>query len=209
MFVVHQQILAKSPVLACVTKSSFSEGMTKEITLPEDDADQIGRLISYLYGNHEDALDFGGPHEDSIKVDKLADMYALAEKYQLSSMQVDIIEALKNVPWLSENRAAFFETAQRICQSTRDSDEVFGGYFAEQAAKHLRTYPGQEKIGKLSELIELGGSFARMVLEVLIKVYGEDKLEWSNKKNSMKNEQRHLKLIHGIHHPRCTYCTSR
>lgn len=82
-----------SPVLACMTTSSFSEGLAKQITLPEDDADNFGRIIEHLYGNNDaaftvDLLDLNG-------AEKLADMYGLAEKYQLPAFQDLIIRKLK------------------------------------------------------------------------------------------------------------------
>lgn len=216
---VHQQILAQSPVLVCMTKSSFSEGVTKKINLPEDNADQFGRLIKYLYGNHEDALDFDS-FKDSIKVDKLADLYALAEKYQLPDMQVDITEMLETLRLLSISWTTFFQTAHRICQSTRDSDEIFGKYFTRQAAKHLRSSLEDKKLEELSEAVESGGSFARMAFEVLAKVYREDKGKWSNLQKSTKNQmceiEQNLKSAkedkadskqnHSLWHPKCPHC---
>lgn len=196
-----------------MTKSSFSEGITKQINLPEDDADQFGRLIKYLYGNHLDAFNFD-LSENSVQVHKLADMYALAEKYQLPDMQIDITHILEmmHIDW-----STFFQTACHICQHTRDSDEIFRNYFTREAAKHLRSDPEDEKLQDLSEMVEYGGSFAGMAFQVLAKVYRDDKSKWSVKQSltedKVRDTRQNLQMIKGnlkhrhlLQHPECTRC---
>lgn len=82
-----------SPVLACMTTSSFSEGVSKQITLPESDADSFGRIIEHLYCNNDAA--FAVDLLDLDRAEKLADMYGLAEKYQLPGLQKLVIHKLK------------------------------------------------------------------------------------------------------------------
>lgn len=72
--------------------SSFSEGVSKQITLPEDDADSFGRIIKHLYGNNDAA--FAVDLLVLYGAEKLAEMYCLAEKYQLPGLQELVIRKL-------------------------------------------------------------------------------------------------------------------
>jgi hypothetical protein len=165
VFMVHKDVLRLSPVLACMTTDSFSEGVTKEIVLPEDDADSFGRILEHLYGNNDAAFDVGLLDFDGAA--KFADMYMLAEKYQLQDFKVRVIENLKLLDVLREDRMAFFEIASKICQNTSGSDEVFMSYFVKQAAIHLKSLTIEEA-DDLSDMIWFGGSFARKIFQIYV-----------------------------------------
>lgn len=78
-----------------MTTGSFSEGLSKQITLPEDDADNFGRIIEHLYGNNDAAFDVILLGLDGAE--KLAGLYGLAEKYQLPGFQDLVIRTLKQI----------------------------------------------------------------------------------------------------------------
>jgi hypothetical protein len=119
-----------------MTNGSFSESVTRQIVLPEDDADHFGRILEHLYGHNDAAFDVG--IFDIKDAEKLAEMYGLAEKYQIPEFQQQVIYKLEQVTKLKENRMDFFQIAYQICQSTRDTDEIFEAYFATEAARHLK-----------------------------------------------------------------------
>lgn len=221
VFTIHKSTLSLSPVLACMTSDSFSEGVTREIVLPEDDADSFGRILEHLYGNNDvafdvDLLDFDG-------AEKLADMYGLAEKYQLPDVQDRVIQKLKQLDVLRENRMTFFKIAHQIFQSTRDTDAIFQSYFATQAAIHLKSML-KEELEELSEMICLGGRFARKVFQVQADTYSEAHLNWLTDKSSLKESfavtEVHLRSVnamvaadmakarrmHKSQHPSCWQC---
>lgn len=170
----HKQVLEKSPVLRRMTALGFSESITKEIILPEDNEDIFGRVIEYLYDNYDNAFNFD-PYNDSGTVEKLVDMYSLAEKYQLPDIQRDIIDKLKGVDLLKEDRIEFFKTAYRVFQNSLDSNKIFQPYFSTQAAIHWRSFL-EDEIDELLEMVESGGSFARAVLQTQANVLREDRL---------------------------------
>lgn len=165
VFTVHKDVLCLSPILACMTMRSSSEDAIKEIMLPEDDADNFGRILEHLYGNNDaafevDLLDFDGAA-------KLADMYMLAEKYQLHNFKARVIEKLQLFDVLREDRMAFFKIASKICLNTAESDDIFMPYFFNQASKHLKSLT-MEEADDLSEMIWFGGSFAKKIFQLLV-----------------------------------------
>lgn len=221
VFTVHKNILSLSRVLECMTNGSFSESMTKEIVLPEDDADSFGRIIEHLYGNNDAAFDIN--LFDVEGAEKLADMYGLAEKYQLPDFQGRIIQKLKQLDVLREDRIAFFHLARKICENTRDLDDIFEPYFAEQAAIHLKCML-KEEVEELAEMIYSGGSFAKKIFQIQADIYSETRLNWlTDKANLMKKvvvAQEQLqsaiatgaadlakaKRMHKSQHPACWQC---
>lgn len=183
VFKVHKNLLCLSPVLACMTTSVFSEGVKKEIALPEDDSDSFGRIIEHLYGNNDAALDV---HLlDSDGAEKLADVYGLAEKYQLSGLKNLVIQKLRQLDLLKENRMAFFHITHQLCQLTRESDEIFVPYFAYQAAIHLECMSKTES-EELSEIVCSGGLFAKVICQLQAATYRKSKLDWIVDKESLR-----------------------
>lgn len=190
-----------SPVLACMTTSSFSEGVSKEIALPEDDVDSFGRIIEHLYGNNDAAFNV-----DLLELDgaeKLADMYGLAEKYQLPGFQDLVIRKLKQIDLLKEDRITFFHVARQISQLTRESDKIFMTYFLDQAEIHMASMSEQEE-RELSEMVYLGGHFARIICKIQAALYHKTLQKISDDEDSLKSystaiaELGHAKRVHRI-----------
>lgn len=204
-----------------MTSSSFSESVTKEIVLPEDDADSVGRILEHLYGNNDAAFDIN--LVDFENAEKLADMYGLAEKYQLSDFQDRVIRKLKQLDVLREDRMAFFHIARKIWENTRDSDDIFGSYFAKQAAVHLKSMT-EEEVAELSSMISSGGSFAMKMFQVQVDIFNEMQRDWLkdnktlNTKVAFAQDQLRYataaveadlakaKRMHRSQHPACSYC---
>lgn len=208
VFMVHKSILRLSPVLACMTTSSFSEGIAKEIALPEDDEDSFGRILEHLYGNNDAAFDIQLQGLDGAE--KLADVYGLAEKYQLPDVQDRVIQKLKQLDVLKQNRKLFFRIARQICQTTRDSDTVFDSYFAQQAAEHLKSM-SQNEVDWLSEMLCSGGSFASKIFQVQADTYRKSQGAVAEGGLRMKiigitNDLEKAKRMHKSQHPSCYQC---
>lgn len=204
-----------------MTNGSFSESVTKEIVLPEDDADSFGRIIEHLYGNNDAAFEINLP--DLEGAEKLADMYGLAEKYQLRGLQSRIVQKLKQLDLLKEDCMTFFHIAQKICENTRDSDKIFERYFADQAVKHLKSV-SEDEIEELSDMVCSGTWFAKKIVQYQGNSYREMDLEWEMEKVGLKDEvsaaKERLKFatakseadlakasrMHRSQHPGCGYC---
>lgn len=187
-----------------MTSSSFLEGVTKEIALPEDDADSFGRIIEHLYGNNDAALDV----DDSDEAEKLANLYGLAEKYQLPGLKDLVIQKLKQLDLLKENRMTFFNIAHQICQVTGESDEIFGAYFAHQAVIHMASMSKTES-EELSEIVYSGGHFARMICQLQAATHRKSQLGWLIDKGSLNQTVADLEKAQRMHksqHPSCYQC---
>lgn len=221
VFTVHKNVLNLSPVLACMTSGSFSESVTKEIVLPEDDADSFGRIVEHLYGNNDAAFEIN--LLDVEGAEKLADMYGLAEKYQLPNFQDRVIRKLKQLDVLREDRMTFFHIACKICENTRDSDDIFETYFEEQAAIHVKSM-SKEEVEELSEMVYSGKNFAKKIFQIQANSYSETQLIWVVENAKLNQEvvaaQAQLqssiaasaaelakaKRMHRSQHPACGYC---
>lgn len=136
VFTAHKSVLSLSPVFARMTNSSFSESITKEIVLPEDDADSFGRILEHLYGNNDATFDLGRLHDLDYAA-TLADMYGLAEKYLLPDIQNHILRILKYLNDVDRDEKMFFYIAHLILQKIQDEDKIVEPYFAEQATEQL------------------------------------------------------------------------
>lgn len=204
-----------------MTTSFFSEGVRKEIALPEDDSDSFGRIIEHLYGNNDAALDVD--LLDSDGAEKLADVYGLAEKYQLAGLKNLVIQELKQLDLLKENRMTFFHIAHQLCQVTRESDEIFVPYFAHQAAIHLASMSKTES-QDLSEIVYSGGLFAKTICQIQAATYRQSQRDWIADKESLRQrgdaaeKEIEFKLrkttanlekaqrVHKSQHPSCYQC---
>ena len=174
-----------------MTSGSFLESRTKEIVLPEDDADNFGRIVEHLYGNNVAALEMNNLR-DFEWAKKLAELYGLAEKYQLPDFQDGVIQKLKQLDMLKKDRMAFFHIASKICESTRDLDQIFDPYFAEQAAIHLESMSSEETQA-LSEMLFSGGSFAKKIYHFQVQKFINKKQHWVTEAWRLHNEVASLK----------------
>lgn len=184
-------MLAQSPVLARMTNSGFSESITKEIILPEDDEDAFGRIIELLYGNFYEAYNFRR-YDESTSVQKLADMFVLADKYDLRGLQGGIVNELEDSKLLNENRAEFFSTAYRIAQDSQDSYRYFLQFFVDKAAVHLKSITAQE-INTLLEMVYTDGRFAVWMVQAQTRLFREESLKWSRNNAKMNLELHNTK----------------
>lgn len=163
----------------------FAESITKEIRLPEDNADSFGRLLEHLYGNNSAAFDIN--YEDSGVADKLVDMYTLAEKYQLADLQNRIEKSLEQLNGLSQDRLFFFKIAHKICQSAVNGEKIFNTELAVQARKRLKDMTVEES-KELSELVELGGSYASKIFSYQAAAHAQDKAAWLSEKKALSDK---------------------
>ena len=180
-----------------MTNGGFSESITKEIILPEDDEDAFGRIIELLYGNENNAYDFS-PLDEAGSVKKLADMFVLADKYDLFNIQNRVMTKLEEVKLLKENRMAFFNMAYQITQASSDSYENFLAFFRREAPKHLESLTKND-IKELSEMVESESIFSKWMLEAQANLYHEDQKKWSKEIKTitaeMKNREVQLVLF--------------
>lgn len=179
VFIVHQQILAKSPVLARMTTSGFSESITREINLPEDDEDIFGRVVEFLYDNEREAFNFS-PLDELGSAEKLAKMYLLADKYDLIDLQKSITAEIKKIKLWKKDPLAFFDTAYLITQNCQDFYRIFHSFYVIRAVKLLKIITPEE-IMIVSDMIDTDGTFAKWTFEAQARLRREDDVDWLDK----------------------------
>ena len=116
---------------------SFKESLEQQIELPDDDADIFGRVLEYMYRGVFDG--FETPTQN-VKVAMLADLYILAEKYQLSGLKKLLIPPLATIlddASEAECIECFFHAARKIYENTPDSEVLFPDSFKETMTKML------------------------------------------------------------------------
>lgn len=252
-FFAHANILSKSPVLVRMCEGPFMESVTGDIDLPEDSAEDFGFLLEYLYIEDLPIPVFNTEEDEMAFPNKLADIYIMADKYQVSALKFRIVKEFTAITPFCHDPSAFFQMAHRIYHETSgsNSNEPFRDYFGYRATLVMR-HMSDEVHEALDDLLEDGGKFAvdiakAMRRELDYEVCQRSKIEETlaeiestfmavtsateavknelaaaeerekvaamtgkDVKVQLRREQDNLnnsRLLHGQHHPSCTFCT--
>lgn len=129
LFHAHEAVLSRSPVFERMCSGTFKESVEKQIDLPDDDANAFGCVLEFMYLG----VFRGDETPDRVaKADLLANVYVLAEKYQLKDLQDLLIcplGAILESASKDECLECFFDAAHKIYENSPDSDVVFPGLF--------------------------------------------------------------------------------
>ncbi|KAL9118227.1 MAG: hypothetical protein Q9187_005230, partial [Circinaria calcarea] len=160
-FSAHANILSKSPVLARMCQAPFQESLTGHIDLPDESAEDFGFLLEYLYIENLAVPLFDTEEDEVAFANKLADIYIIADKYQVISLKFRIVKEFISITPFSDNPSAFFQMAHRMYHDTSGSksDGPFRDYFEYRAALLMR-YMNDDVLEVLDGLLEDGGKFA-------------------------------------------------
>ncbi|KAL9119418.1 MAG: hypothetical protein Q9187_004030 [Circinaria calcarea] len=160
-FSAHANILSKSPVLARMCQAPFQESLTGHIDLPDDSAEDFGFLLEYLYIENLAVPLFDTEEAEIAFANKLADIYIIADKYQVISLKFRIVKEFISITPFSDNPSAFFQMAHRMYHDTSGSksNSPFRDYFEYRAALVMR-YMNDDVLKVLDGLLEDGGKFA-------------------------------------------------
>ena len=137
LFYSHEAVLSQSPVFERMCNGSFKEGVEQQIELPDDDANIFGCMLEYMYRGvfH----DFETPTPD-VRAAMLADLYILAEKYQLKGLKKLLITPLATIFDGDSNDeciGCFFDAARTIYENTPDSEVLFPKCFKKKVMQML------------------------------------------------------------------------
>lgn len=187
-WIVHEAVIAKSPVLARMCQTPMAEAKTRIIKLPDDEPSIFGRVLEYLYcadyspwteaplGNEGRTFKprlfaVGGivPDRDS---ELLASIYIMADKYQLEQLQELTISKIKLLLTLSDG--AYYSMVHKVYDAIPSSDVCFRKYFMESVGPRLARLQAPE-LTKLLEKIEAGGPLARDYFEAQHKAFAKGK----------------------------------
>ncbi|KAL8965969.1 MAG: hypothetical protein Q9183_003593, partial [Haloplaca sp. 2 TL-2023] len=133
-FRAHSAYLGQSPVFDAMCRHSFTESKTHQIDLPEDDPHVFSLILKYLYAGNFAGYD-GLLDDDSLDIDRdtralqLADVFLLAEKYQLSDLKELLVSKLATFADVHENIPAFLETARKVYSGIPETETVYRHFF--------------------------------------------------------------------------------
>lgn len=179
-FSVHKSVLSQSPVLAqfCLNAPHFAEGHASAMPFPEDPPTAFGLMIEYLYTLEyspvlADQPDYWEPsttmtHWVSEQAAMSAQLYALAEKYQLTQLQPLITEKLFRLRHAMSTKL-FFDTSKAIYESVPEErlTTSFFGFFDEEASARMVSAAVYDDW--FLSYFEEGGTFGKDLARILIR----------------------------------------
>ncbi len=94
-FHVHLDLLcAASPVFKAAFSGEFKESTERSMDLPEDDHKAVNRLVQWLYSKEYQLPESLKSVTDNKRLDALARLNTLVEKYQINGLKNNIIRKL-------------------------------------------------------------------------------------------------------------------
>ena len=215
-------MLSQSPVLERMCRGPFQESFERHIDLPDDDPEDFGRALEYLYAKDYNTSDLVG----LSLFERLASIYIFAEKYQLEDLKKITVKKFQAPDTFHKTPEMFFVLSQRIYENTPESDIVFHSYFNTHAPIVLRAIAAVV-LKDLHAMSEAGGEFARDLFKAQRKAYEDEAL--SHYTTSMQRSASHDRMQvalkaaqtklseinhkykagqadHGEFHARCTCC---
>ena len=108
-FNVHESVLSKPPVLARMCSDGFQESVSSAIRLPEDEAEIFG----FSHAGFMEGLEGLG------LANKLADIYIMAEKYQIDDLKDIVIEMLSSIMSSTSSQHCFSDLRVRFMARCR------------------------------------------------------------------------------------------
>ena len=164
---MHETILSQSPVLAHLLDSAPQE---REIKLPEDSAEEFGKVLVYLYSKDvpiQDVKDIEGSGKELVQ------MYLAAQKYGVDGLKKLVLEKLEKNIHPQSHSDSFLGVVMAIAAACPESDnllhdflkgtfcDVLGGDDAHASSAGI---PEGAK-AKLQSIIRGGGQLALDVHE--------------------------------------------
>lgn len=90
-FIVHKDLICHySPFFSTAFNSTFTEGLTKTMTLPDVDLNNFGLFVHWLYTQK---IDLNTQNSDAVL--PLAQLWTLAERFQAIKLQNSIMDHLR------------------------------------------------------------------------------------------------------------------
>ncbi len=179
VFEVHKAVLCQSPVLAGFCSANSKESHRQTYSLPDHNADTFGRLLEYLYSHDYDPEKKTNAKDVALE---LADMYIMAERYQLNLLKAIVIDRFRETKtrsrerritslWkgpltISESPIALIAASRRIYNNVPESDTEFRAYFKSTASHCLLDLSAVEVVEFL-DTIDLKSLLGKDLLRAL------------------------------------------
>lgn len=221
IFHTHEAVLSQSPVFECMCNGSFKEGVEREIELPDDNADAFECLIEYLCRGISDSGETANRH---VKAGVLANVYIMAEKYQLDDLKSVVIASLVAIfdnATGSKGINRFFDAARKIYENTPDSESLFPDCF-KQRVTQIAAYGDQFPylVAQVKCCISHGGKLAQDTFDayILHAATAQARLQRQHCSLQLKHDTVKLRLevlsskvstvkaSHRVYHGKCHIC---
>ena len=197
-FTAHASFLCQSPVLERMCHGPFEESLIFTIRLPDENPDTLQAVIQYLYtGNTQK---FGSVNETGCTIRallKLAELYGVAEKYQLQGLKALVIKKLEGSIDVDARPFEFMMAARKIYNCIPDSDKDFREFF-KKASTRLPPPKLMPQVlrHQYNDQLEEGGVMAVDMVAALCAEYtariGQMKLKANDDIERMRTENREL-----------------
>ena len=175
----HESVLAFSPVFAQMLSGPSREGMTTTITLPKDKPEAVGLLLECLYSHDHsippqilahyrpptispDEVSFGS----EILCQKLVELFIIADKYQLPTVQHSALQGLQKERLSSCNPSLFLCLAEQVYNNTEAVGSDFQKYLKSEVSHALDQMTSSDEKAYLASLLACGGELAADLFEV-------------------------------------------
>lgn len=137
LFYTHEAVLSQSPVFEQICDELYEESEELQIELLDDDPTVFGFMLEYMYLG---VFHVGETPKRDIEVALLADLYILAEKYQLEGLKKLLmvpLDAIVDDDTDAERIKSFFDAARKIYENTTDLEVVFPKFFRQRVGQLL------------------------------------------------------------------------
>ncbi|KAL8868283.1 MAG: hypothetical protein Q9174_005090 [Haloplaca sp. 1 TL-2023] len=198
----------QSPVFDAMCRHFFKESTTHQIDLPEDDPEAFNLTLKYLYtgdfaGYNGFVKNDGQDTDRDVRALRLADVFLLADKYQISDLKELVVSKLANLIHVSENLPTFLEVSRTIYTGIPEEETVYRSFFKKAAM-------GIQKVDEMDgssykafdKAISGGGMLASDLVASMLSQY-DKKLEDSERNFEIAMQN------HEDHHYRCKRCKVR
>lgn len=175
VFYSHEVVLSQSPVFERMCNGSFKESVEYRIELPDDDANVFECMLEYMYRGVLHGVE---TQTQSVRAAMMADLYILAEKYQLSDLKELLIPPLASIldNADAERIECFFHATRKIYENTPDSEVLFPASYKKKVAQMLsyrNKYPYLES--HIKRFIFDGGKLAQDTFDASLSTGDETK----------------------------------
>ncbi|KAI4103742.1 MAG: hypothetical protein L6R37_003670 [Teloschistes peruensis] len=169
------------------------------IELPDEDPDDFGSLLDFLYGSDFDSLsddeNFNAAtvENQSEAMDELRRIYMLGEKYQLPTLKDCVVGKFDSAIDINKSPLSFLDVAKTMYNHILDSDSIHSDFFVETTQAILGKLSLSSEVHKwINEQAPQAGRLARdlfvaqrNVYETQKKQQGQEIMQWSTKFNTV------------------------
>ncbi|KAL9583571.1 MAG: hypothetical protein Q9212_002620 [Teloschistes hypoglaucus] len=177
-YLIHEHILGTSPVLSRMCSDAKKNNTAPHIELLDEDPDDFGSLLDFLYGSDFDSLGdaenfkAATAENQSEAMDELRRIYMLGEKYQLPTLKDCVVGKFRSAADIKMYPLSFLNVAKTMYSHILDSDSIYSDFLVETAQTMLGELSLSSDVRKwINEQAPQAGRMARDLFVAQRKVY--------------------------------------